>query len=224
MKTSLYNLENKAVGDLEVSEAVFGETWRPALVQQAIVTQLANRRRPWAHVKDRSEVRGGGKKPWRQKGTGRARHGSIRSPLWAGGGKAHGPRNDKDYSKKLNKKMRQLALRSVLSKKLKNDELRFVESLAIAAPKTKTAVAALKAFGPQASAKGGSSSRGKRWDVLFVPDRENKALGRAVANLPKTKVLDPGSLNVYDILNYKRILIDRSALPVIERHYSGNHE
>jgi hypothetical protein len=96
MKVDLYNLKNEVVGTAELPDTVFGVAWKPALVKQVLAAQMANRREPWAHAKDRSEVSGGGKKPWRQKGTGRARHGSTRSPLWSGGGKAHGPRNDRD--------------------------------------------------------------------------------------------------------------------------------
>src|ERR1700691_279808 len=102
MKTSLYNLKNEIVGQTELPDRIFGAKWSPTLVKQVLEAQSANKRSPWAHAKDRSEVRGGGRKPWRQKGTGRARHGSTRSPLWVGGGKSHGPRNERDYTQKVN--------------------------------------------------------------------------------------------------------------------------
>src|SRR5262249_39709386 len=137
MKADLYNLKNEVVGTVDLPDAIFGAKWNSTLVKQVMDAQLANARRPWAHVRDRSEVSGGGKKPWRQKGTGRARHGSTRSPIWVGGGKAHGPRNDKDYSQKVNKKMKRAALFSVLSRKAKDGELKVFESLAVEAPKTK---------------------------------------------------------------------------------------
>src|SRR6185436_10884964 len=110
MNAAVFNIKNEKVSTVVLPDDLFGAPWRPALVQQVLLAQRANARRPWAHAKDRSEVRGGGKKPWRQKGTGRARHGSIRSPLWIGGGKAHGPRKDRDYSQKINKKMKRGAL------------------------------------------------------------------------------------------------------------------
>ena len=137
MKADIYNLNNEVVGTMELPVGVFGTKWNATLVQQVLEAQIANARPPWAHVKDRSEVRGGGKKPWRQKGTGRARHGSTRSPIWVGGGKAHGPRNDKDYSQKVNKKMKRVALFSVLSKKAKDGELKVFDTLVLDAPKTK---------------------------------------------------------------------------------------
>src|SRR5882724_1844322 len=110
MKTDLYNLKNEVVGSVELPEEVFGARWNGSLVEQALIAQQANKRRPWAHAKTRAEVRGGGRKPWKQKGTGRARHGSTRSPLWVGGGKAHGPSKDRNYAQKINKKMKRLAL------------------------------------------------------------------------------------------------------------------
>ncbi len=167
MKADVYNLKNEVVGTVELPSAVFGAKWSPTLVQQVLEAQLANARAPWAHVKDRSEVRGGGKKPWRQKGTGRARHGSTRSPIWVGGGKAHGPRNDRDYSQKVNKKMKRVALFSVLSKKAKDGEIKVFDTLMIAAPKTKTVATALKMV---LSPKKGD----KRFDVLLVSDNSEQ--------------------------------------------------
>ena len=128
MTTEVYNLQGQRVGKLELPGNIFGVKWNPVLVHQALLAQLANRRNPWAHAKGRGEVRGGGRKPWRQKGTGRARHGSIRSPLWVGGGKAHGPIKSRDYSQKLNKKMRRLAILSVLSKKAKDGDIKFFDT------------------------------------------------------------------------------------------------
>lgn len=212
MKADLLNLENKVVGELNVPETVFGVRWNESLVHQALIAQQSNRRRPWAHVKDRSEVRGGGRKPWRQKGTGRARHGSSRSPLWIGGGKAHGPRNDRDYSVKLNKKMRRLAIFSVLSKKFKDNEVRFFDTLEVEAPKTKILAQNLRGILEMSKLK-------KKYDVVLVPDLESKNIGRAAKNLTKTKVINPTSLNVEDLLNHKNILIDQRAIEVINKHY-----
>jgi large subunit ribosomal protein L4 len=212
MKADVYNLKNEVVGTVELPSAVFGAKWSPVLVQQVLTAQVANARQPLAHVKDRSEVRGGGKKPWRQKGTGRARHGSTRSPIWVGGGKAHGPRNDKDYSQKVNKKMKRVALFSVLSKKAKDGEVKVFESLILDAPKTKNVAAALKTV---LSPKKGE----KRFDVLLVSENSNKNLFRATSNLQKTKVIEVGSLNIYDVMNHKNLFIDKSVVDTIEKHY-----
>jgi large subunit ribosomal protein L4 len=212
MKADVYNLKNEVVGTVDLPAAVFGTKWSPTLVQQVLEAQLANARAPWAHVKDRSEVRGGGKKPWRQKGTGRARHGSTRSPIWVGGGKAHGPRNDRDYSQKVNKKMKRVALFSVLSKKAKDGEIKVFDTLIIAAPKTKTVATALKMV---LSPKKGD----KRFDVLLVSDNTNKNLFRATSNLQKTKTIEAGSLNIYDIMNHKNLFLDKDAVATIEKHY-----
>ena len=213
MKTDVYNLKNEVVGSMELPDAVFGAKWNATLVQQVLEAQRANARVPWAHVKDRSEVRGGGKKPWRQKGTGRARHGSIRSPIWVGGGKAHGPRNDRDYSQKVNKKMKRVALFAVLSRKAKDGELKVLETLAIESPKTKLAASALMAIG--APKKGD-----KRFDALLVSGNDNKNLFRATNNLQKTQAIGADSLNIYDILNHKHLFIEKSAVEAIEKHYT----
>ncbi len=212
-KVDVYNLKNEVVGQTELPESFFGVSWKPSLVKQVVTAQLANRRSPWAHAKDRSEVRGGGKKPWRQKGTGRARHGSIRSPLWVGGGKAHGPRNERDYTQKVNVKMKRLALASVFSKKILDHEVRIVDTLALQAPKTKMIAKDLSAMVKL-------SKKDKRVDALLIPEVGNANIFRAARNLPKVKVLSPESLNVYDVLNYKNVLIDQKAIAVIAKHYS----
>jgi large subunit ribosomal protein L4 len=136
METTVYNQDGEESGSLEVPEEIFSRSWNPDLVHQVVVGMQANARSNIAHVKDRSEVSGGGTKPWRQKGTGRARHGSIRSPLWSGGGQSFGPTNEKDYSKRLNTQMKREALLAVLSKKFQEGEIVFVDELSFDAPKT----------------------------------------------------------------------------------------
>jgi large subunit ribosomal protein L4 len=212
MKTAVYNLKNEKVGEIDLPERIFGAEWKPALVQQVLVAQLANRRKPWAHVKTRAEVRGGGRKPWRQKGTGRARHGSIRSPLWVGGGKAHGPNKLRDYSQKINKKMNRLAMFSILSRKLKENCLKVFDKLDVDEPKTKILAKALRLILEP-------KKNQKKLDVLLVAARDNKNIFRASANIPKTKAAAPESLNVYDLMNYKNIFIDKNAVKTIDRHY-----
>jgi len=212
MKTDVYNLHNEVVGTVELPDDVFGARWNATLVKQVMDAQLANARRPWAHVKDRSEVSGGGRKPWRQKGTGRARHGSTRSPIWVGGGKSHGPRNDKSYEQKVNKKMKRVALFSVLSRKAKDGQVKVFESLAVEVPKAKVLAGAL--HGVLAMKK-----TAKRYDVLLVSDKDNKNLFRASGNLQKAKAIDVMSLNVYDILSHKNFFIDKDAALTISKHY-----
>lgn len=212
MKTDVYNLKNEVVGTVELPEKVFGAKWNPTLIQQILIAQLANKRRPWAHAKTRAEVRGGGRKPWRQKGTGRARHGSTRSPLWVGGGKAHGPSKDRDFSQKVNKKMRRAALFSVLSRKMKDGDLKIFDNLQIAEPKTKNLFvplhAALKLKKTQ-----------KKLDVLLIAEHDNKNIMRASSNIPKTKATHPESLNAYDAINHKNIFIEKNAVGEIAKHY-----
>jgi large subunit ribosomal protein L4 len=211
MKAPLLNFKNEAVGEIEIPETVFGVSWKPALVRQIITAHLANKRKPWAHTKDRSDVRGGGRKPWRQKGTGRARQGSTRSPLWVGGGKSHGPTNERDYSQKVNKKMGRVALFSILSKKLKEGNIKFVETLELEAPKTKLLAAPLGTLF--------ALQKKKTANALLIPGSENKNIFRAAANLPKTLAMSPESLNAYEVLNHGNIVIDQKAVPVIAAHY-----
>lgn len=192
MKTAVYNKHSEKVGEVELPDAIFARPWNAPLIHQIVVALAANRRKPIAHTKDRSEVSGGGKKPWRQKGTGRSRHGSIRSPLWRGGGITFGPRNDRDFSQKINKKMARAALYTALSKKLADGELRVIDDLAITQAKTKE----LK-WVPASS--------------LLIPMPDNKAIYRASANLPRVKTLAAQSLNVEDVMKYKNILIDQKA-------------
>jgi large subunit ribosomal protein L4 len=143
METHVYNQKGKSVGTFALPEAIFGLPWNGDLVHQVVSAMQANARTPVAHTKDRSDVRGGGRKPWKQKGTGRARHGSTRSPIWRGGGVTHGPINDKDYSQKINKKMRAKALYTVLSEKVRRGQIIFLEELTMKNVKTKDAVMVL---------------------------------------------------------------------------------
>ena len=206
MIVDLYNNSAKVIDKVELPDRVFGVNWNPDLVKQAVDAQEANVRDPLAHAKGRSEVRGGGRKPWKQKGTGRARHGSIRSPIWKGGGVAHGPTNEKIFAVKINKKMKQAAIFSVLSKKLGEGEVKIIDSLSIPEPKTKLAYGMIKSFRENPS-------------TLIIPSEDNKNIHRASANIVKVKSIGPKSLNVYDLLRYKDILIEKDAIKVINEHY-----
>jgi len=204
MKAEVFDINAKITGSIELPDKIFGAKWNPDLVSQALRAQLANSRKPVAHAKDRSEVRGGGRKPWRQKGTGRARHGSNRSPIWKGGGVTHGPSKDRIFAVKINKKMKQAAIFSILSKKLSDSELKVVESIAISEPKTRLAAKAINTFSKNA---------------LVIHSPENKTICRATANIPKTKSIGAESLNVYDLLCYKDVLLEKGAVELIEKHY-----
>ncbi len=208
-KTSLYNQKGEVIGEVELSDKVFGRSWNPDLVHQALKVQEANKRPSVAHVKARGEVSGGGKKPWRQKGTGRARHGSTRSPIWVGGGVTHGPTPERDFSLKLNQKMRQIAIFAILSQRLKEGEIKIVESFSIEKPKTNLLGKALKQF------------FGEKPSVLLILTAPGN-VPLASHNLEKIKALDPKSLNVYDLLRYKHILIEKDAIPIISAHYHAS--
>lgn len=198
MKTQVYNLDGKAVTEIDLPDAVFGREWNPDLVHQVILSLAANVRHPWAHAKGRGEVRGGGKKPWKQKHTGRARHGSIRSPIWKGGGVSHGPVKERSYEVKINKKMLREATASALSKKLSDGQLKVVEGFPKDVKKTKDLVKMLSGILPVMHA-------------LLVPDVGGVSINRASANIPKVKSVDPATVTVSDILKYKMVLLDKEA-------------
>ena len=165
MKANIFTKEGKAAGDVTLPESVLGVTWNADLVHEVVVGMQANAREGTAHTKDRSEVRGGGRKPWKQKGTGRARHGSRRSPIWTGGGVTFGPRSEKDYSVKINKKVRAKAFAAVMSKKLADNEVIFIDTLAMETPKAADALAAIKAI---AKGTGNDTLATKRKNAALV--------------------------------------------------------
>ncbi len=203
-QATIYNFEGKEVGQAELPEKIFGVKWNDDLVYQATISLQANLRRPIADTKDRSEVRGGGKKPYRQKGTGRARHGSSRSPIWRGGGVTHGPLTDKNYHQKVNKKAKAKAFLTVLSRKLADQEILFVQDLPLAQAKTKQAQVYLNNF-----AKAGFTKinykKGKR--ALLAWPQTNEIAGRSFRNISSAQVADLHNLNVLDLLNYKYLVI-----------------
>lgn len=204
MKAPLYDKMGQVIGEVELSDSLFGREWNPDLVEQALLAQTANRRLPWAHAKGRGEVSGGGKKPWKQKHTGRARHGSIRSPIWKGGGVSHGPVKTRSYEVKINKKMVRVAIASVLSKRLSDGQIKVVENFDATSGKTKDLVKSL------------NSILAKHINALVVPGKENKMVYRASSNIPNVKALAADSLNVYDLLRYKNILLEKNALSEIK--------
>ncbi|MGO0122805.1 50S ribosomal protein L4 [Desulfothermobacter acidiphilus] len=201
-KATVYNLAGEAVGEVELQESIFGVEPHTHLLHEATVMHLANRRRGTHSTKTRSEVRGGGRKPWRQKGTGRARHGSIRSPIWRKGGVVFGPK-PRDYGFKLPCKARRLALKSALAAKWQAGSLVILEDLQLEAPKTKLAKDLLARFGVAG-------------DALLVAAQPDPVLRLATANLEKVKVLPVDDLNVYDLLRHAKVFLTREAIARIE--------
>ncbi len=208
LKVKVYNLEGKEVDELKLDSEVFGVEINPALVHQVVEAQNANARLTLAHTKTKGEVRGGGRKPWRQKGTGRARHGSSRSPIWIGGGITFGPRTDRNYSKKINKKMKKRALYMGLSDKVNENQLLVVEKLELPEIKTQKLVKILTKL-PGKEAK----------STLIVLAANDKNTIKAAQNIPKVKTILADSLNILDILQYKYLLIDKEGIKKIISTY-----
>ena len=205
MDAKVFSKDGKETGKVTLPEAVFGVAWNPDLVHEVVVGMQANAREGNAHTKDRSEVRGGGKKPWRQKGTGRARHGSRRSPIWTGGGVTFGPRNEKDHSVKINKKVKAKALASVLTKKLADAEVIFVDSLKLDAPKTKDAKAVFTAI---ATGSGNEAMARKRKNAAVVVLAErNLATEKSFRNFGNIEVIQAKDVNPVDLLTYKYVVV-----------------
>lgn len=213
MKTDLYNQQGEKTNEIELPDRIFSSKINPDLLHRAVRVQSANRRVVLAHTKDRSEVRGGGKKPWRQKGTGRARHGSIRSPLWKGGGVTFGPTKNRNFSIKINTKERQKALFAALTGKQRDQQLFVLESFSLPEAKTKVLAAWLKNFWEKVG------QTGKNKSLLFILPKTDAVLKRAIQNLPRMNYLAAGSLNVEDILAHKFVLLTKDAVKVIEENY-----
>lgn len=204
MKSKLYNRKGEDAGSIDLPEAVFATPWNADLVHQVVTSLMSSARKPIAHTKTRGEVRGGGKKPWQQKGLGRARHGSSRSPIWVGGG-AHGPRNDKNFSRKVNRKMKAKALSVVLSRKLKDNEIMFVDALQFSAPKTTEAKEVLKSL---SGVKGFERLTTKRINAAYIAlPSKDKAAEKSFSNFGNVEVGEARNLNLLDVLNYKFLII-----------------
>lgn len=201
VKVDIYDLNNNKVGERELKEEIFSVPVKDHLLYEVVKMQLACRRSGTASTKKRGDVSGGGVKPWRQKGTGRARAGSIRSPLWRGGGIIFGP-HPRDYSYRIPKSARREALKSALTFKLKEGHLKVVKELYLSEIKTKALLAILKGLDAV--------------DSLIVIDRKDEKIEKSARNLPFTKVIRAEGINVYDILNHKKLLFTESSLDNIE--------
>ena len=201
-KVAVYNSANQQVGDIELSDSVFGVEMNAGLLHQAVVMQLASRRLGTHSTKTRGLVRGGGRKPWRQKGTGRARSGSTRSPLWVGGGTVFGP-HPRSYAFRMPKKQRRLAIKCALSDKVASGDFIVLDDLGFDAPKTKSVVKMLGDFGVDAKS-------------LIITLDENENVERSARNIPGVKAINTTGLNVYDILNHTKLFITKAAIERIE--------
>ncbi len=201
----LYDMKANEVGALELNDALFNTEYNESVIHQAVVQRLANERQGTKSTLTRSEVRGGGAKPWRQKGTGRARQGSIRSPQWVKGGVVFAPKS-RDFSKKMNAKAKAVALLSALSQKIRDEEVIFVDEIKVAAPKTKEMAAFLKAFNLEKS-------------VLLVMDNNDEAVLRASANIEKISTIAANQINTYDVVKNAKLVISKQAVQQIEEVY-----
>lgn len=206
----VYNQEGKVIDKITVDETLFDGKVNEALLHQAIVMYQANTRRGSASTKKRSEVRGGGRKPWRQKGTGRARAGSIRSPLWKGGGVAHGP-HPRDFSYSIPKKMKRLALKSSLNARFKDGKISVVDNIVLDTPKTKQFLSVLS------SLEAGDRS-------LVILEHPNSNIMRASRNILHVTVRSADDFNAYDVLTHERVILSRKALETVARHYKETEE
>ena len=201
----LYDMKAKEVGTLELPDALFNTEYNESVIHQAVVQRLANERQGTKSTLTRSEVRGGGRKPWRQKGTGRARQGSIRSPQWVKGGVVFAPKS-RDFSKKMNAKAKAVALFSALSQKIRDDEVIFIDKIQVAEAKTKEMAKFLKAFNLEKS-------------VLLVMDDSDEMVLRASANIEKISTIPVDQINTYDVVKNAKIVMSKQAVQQIEEVY-----
>lgn len=206
-EVALYNQQGEQIGEIELSDAVFAVPVNEAVMHQAVVAYLANRRVATAKVKIRSEVRGGGRKPWRQKGTGRARHGSIRSPIWRGGGVVFGPTGRQNFKQSLPKKMKRLALKSALSSKVNSGSLLVLDALQMDVPKTKEMIKLLEKL-----------QTGRK--VLLVLESPQVNVIKSARNIPGVKTTQAEQLSVYDILNTDHLIMTRDAVSRVEEVFA----
>lgn len=204
----IHNQEGKEVSELGLNEAIFDLPWNADLVHQAVRVAFANQRQVLASTKDRAEVRGGGRKPWRQKGTGRARHGSIRSPLWKGGGVTFGPTSDRNFKLKINKKMAKKALLTVLSAKAKDGEILVLDNLKLPAPKTKEMAKVISNFN-------------KLKTGLLIMEKPDGDIKRAAGNLPNLEIININNLNILDVLRYQYLIMTKDGIEELTKVYAA---
>ncbi|MEJ0053828.1 MAG: 50S ribosomal protein L4 [bacterium] len=209
LEATVYDMKGKSAGTITLPAEIFGKPWRPAMVHQVALAMEANARPVVANTKGRGEVRGGGRKPWKQKGTGRARHGSSRSPIWRGGGITFGPTSERSYKEKINRKLRVAALFSVLSKKAKDGEVLFVDKFTMGAPKTAVAKAALVAIGSAAGADRLTTKA--RNSAVIALGSKNLMIEKSFRNIGNLVVEEVRNLNPVTLLKYRYLIIEQPA-------------
>ena len=221
MELPLYNQNAENIGTVELADNVFGLPMNQDLLYQVITSQMSNKRQVLAHAKGRGEVRGGGKKPWKQKGTGRARHASIRSPIWRGGGVTGGPTKERNFKKDINKKMMQKALKVALSSKVRDGQLFVLDALTIginsdasvgAVPKTKEMDVVMKKF---------TTILGRLNNVLLVIPTDSAVLYKSARNLPYLDTIEARNLNPLVLLEANRVILSKESLAVIEKQWGA---
>ncbi len=205
-KVNVYDMAGKVVSEMELSDFVFGITPNPTVVHQVVVNYLANQRQGTQSTLTRTEVSGGGRKPWKQKGTGHARQGSIRAPQWRKGGIALGPK-PRDYSYALNKKVRRLAIKSVFSDKVLTGDMIVVDNIAVEGYKTKAVIGMLKALGAEKKA------------LILMPERNDQFI-KSAANIPGIKTALVNTINVYDLVNCDKFIVAKDAVAKLEEVYA----
>lgn len=213
LKIKVYNQSVEAVKDLELADKIFGVEANNELLHQAVITQMANTRQVLAHTKDRSEVSGGGKKPWKQKGTGRARVGSSRSPIWIGGGVTFGPTKNRNFKKKINQKMKQKALFMAFSDKFATNSLLILDSLEFTEYKTKK-------FNTLLTALEKKVLNNTRRDILVINEAKEEKAKYSGRNLKGVKIINLENINLVDLLNYKNLLLTESVVKVLTDTYN----
>jgi len=208
MKIEVYNQKGEVIEEVNLSQEIFGLNFNQDLVYQVYKSLLSNQRKPLAFTKDRSEVRGGGKKPWAQKGTGRARHGSIRSPIWKGGGVTFGPRQkEENWKKKVNKKMKTASVKIILSQKLKDKEIKIIDKFEPKEIKTKEFFNVLKQIFKTDITK----------SILVLLDNKEQTLKRVFKNIPKVEIANVSDVNILNLLNNKFVILSKDALATLEK-------
>ena len=214
MRVNVYNQQGEAVGEIELPASVFGVRWNADLVHQAFRVARSAERNVLAHARGRGEVSGGGKKPWPQKGTGRARHGSRRSPIWRGGGVTHGPTKERNFALRLPNKMRRKAIAAVLSQKAREGEIVVMERITLEEGKTKRAAELLSHFSPE---------KERRASALLLLEARDVATQRAFRNIPRAKMIPAASVNVHDLLKYKKVFLPKGALDILEKTLTSRY-
>lgn len=217
MTIDIYNQLGEVIGKADLPSGIFGLKINPDLMHQVVTAQTANARQVLAHTKDRSEVSGGGKKPWRQKGTGRARHGSNRSPLWRHGGVTFGPSKNRNFSVGINKKMKRKALFMAISSKTNDEQLMVLDAIKLDQSKTKKVAEILNNLAGKF--KNHETGKNKNDSLLLVMSKKDSNLDRSTRNLDFVKLLNAKDLNILDVLSHKFLLIDQDSIPVLKETF-----